>query len=66
MEDESFGDAEIKAGLMKAWADRQNWSATLLWQTEASYMATAERFDKAADFIDKALAACGAFHGPVR
>jgi DNA-binding transcriptional MerR regulator len=66
MEDESFGDAEIKAGLIKAWADRQNWSATLRWQAEASYMTTAERFDKAADFIDKALAACGAFHGPVR
>jgi DNA-binding transcriptional MerR regulator len=66
LEDESSGDAEIKVGLMKAWADRQNWPSTLRWHTEGIFMMTGERFDKAADFIDKALAACGALHGPVR
>jgi hypothetical protein len=66
LEDESSGDAEIKAALMKAWADRQNWPATLRWHTEGIVMMTGERFDKAADFIDKALAACGASHGPIR
>jgi TipAS antibiotic-recognition domain len=65
LEDESSGDAEIKAGLMNAWADRRNWPATLRWQTEGTYMMSGERFDKAADFIDKALAACGGLHGPV-
>lgn len=66
LEHESSGDAEIKAGLMKAWADRQNWPTTLRWQTEGTSMMTGERFDKAADFIDKALSASGAFHGPAR
>jgi DNA-binding transcriptional MerR regulator len=56
-EDASSGDPEIKAGLMKSWADRRNWPATLRWQTEAIVMMTAERFDKAADFLDQALAA---------
>jgi DNA-binding transcriptional MerR regulator len=56
----SSGDPEVKAGLMKAWADRQNWPATLRWQTEGIVMMTAERFDKAADFLDQALAACSA------
>jgi DNA-binding transcriptional MerR regulator len=65
MDVESSGDVEIKAGLMNAWADRHSWSATLRWRTEAIYMMTGERFDKAADFIDKALAACGTFHGSV-
>jgi DNA-binding transcriptional MerR regulator len=59
LEDESSGDPEIKAGLVKAWADRQNWSATLRWCTEAIFMMTGERFDKAADFIDRAVAAGG-------
>jgi hypothetical protein len=35
----------------------QNWPATLRWQTEGIVMMTAERFDKAADFLDQALAA---------
>lgn len=59
-EDASSGDPEIKAGLMKSWADRRNWPATLRWQTEGIVMMTAERFDKAADFLDQALAACDA------
>jgi hypothetical protein len=54
---ESSGDAEIKAGLMRAWADRQNWSPALRWHMEASAMMTGKRFDYAADFIERALKA---------
>ena len=50
------GDPEIKAGVIRAWADRLNWTATLRWQMEAVYGARSERFDKAAAFIDRALA----------
>jgi DNA-binding transcriptional MerR regulator len=50
----------VKAGLMKAWADRQNWPATLRWLEEGLCMMSYERFEKAADFIDKAVASAGA------
>jgi DNA-binding transcriptional MerR regulator len=51
----SGGDPGVKAGLMKAWADRRNWTAPLRWQAEALYMMVYERFEKAADFIDKTV-----------
>ena len=38
------------------WADRPNWTATRRWLEEGLSMVTGERFDKAADFIDKAVA----------
>jgi len=57
MDAASYDDSGIKAGLMKAWADRRNWPATMRWQEEGLCMMTSERFDKAADFIDKAVAA---------
>lgn len=53
----SGGDPGIKAGLMKVWADRPNWSGTLRWLEEGLCRMTSDQFDKAADFIDKALAA---------
>jgi DNA-binding transcriptional MerR regulator len=52
----SGGHPEVKDGVMKVWADRRNWTATLRWQMESLYMATSERFEKAADFIERALA----------
>jgi DNA-binding transcriptional MerR regulator len=52
----SGGDQGVKAGLMKMWADRQNWTATVRWMEEGISMVTGERFDTASDFIDKALA----------
>jgi hypothetical protein len=48
MERQSFGDAEIRKALRKAWMDRRNWSATLRWQTEAISGMDGTRFDKAA------------------
>lgn len=53
----SGGDPEVKAGLMKTWADRPNWTATLRWREEGLCMMSTERFDKAADFLDRAVAA---------
>jgi DNA-binding transcriptional MerR regulator len=51
----SGGDRDVKAGLMKTWADRRHWPATLRWQTEGLYMMPFERFERAADFIDEAV-----------
>jgi hypothetical protein len=52
----SGGDPGVKSGLMQAWADRPNWSATIRWMEEGLSMMATERFEKAADFIDKAVA----------
>jgi MerR family transcriptional regulator, thiopeptide resistance regulator len=57
MDNTSGGDPGVKAGLMTQWADRQRWSATLRWQMVGLTMMSDERFDKAADFIDAAVAA---------
>src|SRR5262249_22337747 len=51
----SDGDPGVKAGLMNVWADRKNWTATLRWLEEAVSMVTGERFDTAADFLDRVL-----------
>ncbi|HEY2382877.1 MAG TPA: MerR family transcriptional regulator [Terriglobia bacterium] len=56
----SGGDPGVKAGLIKTWADRPNWTATRRWLEEALSMVTGERFDKAANFIDKAVASAEA------
>jgi DNA-binding transcriptional MerR regulator len=52
----SGGDPEVKAGLLKTWADRPNWTATLRWREEGLCMVTGERFDNAANFLDEAVA----------
>jgi hypothetical protein len=49
------GDPEVKAGLIRAWADRKNWGATLRWIEEGLAMTTGEEFDRVADVIDKAV-----------
>ena len=51
----SGGNPEVKAGLRKTWADRQNWTATLRYLEEGLSMMVGERFDKVADFIDKVM-----------
>jgi DNA-binding transcriptional MerR regulator len=53
------GDPEVQAGLLRTWAGRRNWPATLRWQMEGVYGMTAERFDRAADFLERALGAAG-------
>jgi DNA-binding transcriptional MerR regulator len=57
LDDASAGDAGVKAGLMRQWADRQHRPATLHWQVEGLHMMSAEQFEQAADFIDAAVAA---------
>jgi DNA-binding transcriptional MerR regulator len=54
LDDTSGGDPGVKAGLMKKWADRPRWPATLRWQMAGLSMMSDERFDRAADFIDAA------------
>jgi len=56
LDDASGGDPEVKTGLIKVWADRKNWSATLRWVEEALSMVADERFDTVADFIDRVIA----------
>ena len=55
-EHDSMGDAEVKSGVMKMWADRGNWPATLRHQMQGLHMMPYERIVKCADFIDRALA----------
>jgi DNA-binding transcriptional MerR regulator len=45
LERASGGDPEIKSGLQKQWADRQNWPATLRWSEEGLSMMIGARFD---------------------
>jgi DNA-binding transcriptional MerR regulator len=51
----SGGNPEVKAGLGKAWGDRQNWTATVRYLEEGLSMMAGERFDKVAAFIDKVM-----------
>ena len=57
MDETSAGDPGVKAGLMKQWADRQHWPATLRRQIEGLHLMSHEQFEQAADFIDAAVAA---------
>jgi DNA-binding transcriptional MerR regulator len=54
---ESAGDPAIRAGLVKWWADRANWAANLRWWTEGLHRMTGERFDCAADYLERAVEA---------
>jgi DNA-binding transcriptional MerR regulator len=51
----SGGDPDIKAGLLETWADRARWSPVLRWRYEAFAMMTGERFDRAADHLDRVM-----------
>jgi DNA-binding transcriptional MerR regulator/uncharacterized damage-inducible protein DinB len=53
----SGGDSEIKAALLQGWAHRRHWPASVRWQVEGLHMMSFERFEKAADFLDTAVAA---------
>ena len=58
LEEESRGDAGILAGLMRAWTDRRHWSGVVRWYMEGLVMMSGERFDRVADYLDAAHAAC--------
>lgn len=53
----SGGDSEIKAAMLQSWAHRRHWPASVRWQVEGLHMMSFERFEKAADFLDRAVAA---------
>ena len=52
----SGGDPAVRAGWIKAWADRPNWTASVRWREEGLAMVSGERFDRSADFLDRAVA----------
>ena len=53
----SGGDPEIHAALLKMWADRDHWSASLRWQVEAIHWLPYERILRVAEFLDNAVVA---------
>jgi DNA-binding transcriptional MerR regulator len=55
----SSGDPGVKAGLTNMWADRPNWSATVRYLEEGLSRSFGDRFDQAAEFIDRAMASAG-------
>jgi hypothetical protein len=56
MDSWSGGDADVKTGLLTLWQDRVRWSPTLRWRMEALCSITGEHFDRAATFIERAVA----------
>ena len=52
----SGGDSEIKTALLRNWTSRRHWPPSVRWQTEALHMMSFERFERAADFLDRAVA----------
>jgi MerR family transcriptional regulator, thiopeptide resistance regulator len=56
-EEASGGDAEIKAALLHGWSGRRHWPENMRWQVERLHLMSFERFEKAADFLDRAVAA---------
>ena len=60
IEEASGGDPEIKLGLLAGWSRRHEWPASLRWQAEGLHMMSFERFERAADFLDRAVEAAKA------
>lgn len=57
IDEASGGDPEIRKMLLNGWANRSNWPETMRWQIERLHMMSFERFEKAAEFLDRAVAA---------
>jgi uncharacterized damage-inducible protein DinB len=53
----SGGDPDVKAALLKGWSLRRHWPASQHWRIERLHEMSYERFEKAADFLDQAVAA---------
>jgi MerR family transcriptional regulator, thiopeptide resistance regulator len=52
----SGGYAEIKTALLHDWTNRRNWPPSVRWRVEALHMMSFERFERCADFLDRAAA----------
>jgi DNA-binding transcriptional MerR regulator len=59
----SGGDAGIRAAMTKLFEDWRHWPATLRWTEEGICRLTGDRFDRAMDFLDRAVASMGAYPG---
>jgi DNA-binding transcriptional MerR regulator len=49
----SGGDPDVHAGLMKMWADRDHWSASLRWQIEAIHWMPYARIQRVVEFLER-------------
>ena len=56
LDEASGGDPEIKAALLHGWTNRRNWPPSMRWQVEALHMMSFDRFERCADFLDRAAA----------
>jgi sigma54-dependent transcription regulator len=56
LEIDSDGDPGIKAGAMKAIADRRNWPIGTKRQVASRYQLRFEVFDRIIEFVEKAVA----------
>jgi DNA-binding transcriptional MerR regulator len=56
LDTDSGSNPSVRAGLVKCWADRRNWSAVLRWIEEGAHMMSGERFDRVAEFLERAAA----------
>lgn len=54
LDEASGGDAEIKTALLHGWTNRRKWPPSVRWQVEALHMMSFERFERCADFLDRA------------
>ncbi|MBV8733080.1 MAG: MerR family transcriptional regulator, partial [Acidobacteriia bacterium] len=48
------GDAEITQAMLNGWSHRKQWPESQRWRVERLHLMTWERFEKAADFLDRA------------
>jgi DNA-binding transcriptional MerR regulator/uncharacterized damage-inducible protein DinB len=54
--DEASGDdAAVKGVLIQGWARRRHWPVSMRWQIERLHLMSFERFQEAADFLDRAV-----------
>ena len=56
LESASGGDPEIHEALLKMWADRERWSASLRWQVEAIHWLPYKRLQRIAAFLERPFA----------
>jgi len=56
LDEASGGDPEIKTALLRGWTNRRHWPPSMRWRVEALHMMSFERFERCADFLDRAVA----------
>ena len=56
LDEASGGDPEIKKALLYGWTNRRHWPPSVRWRVETLHMMNFERFERAADFLDRAAA----------